>query len=378
MLIHNSGHARYVIAPYAMKTIFCGAAQSFVIDVDDRLHAWGLNNNNFVEWLGPMYSLESNAVRFTGAKQVASGNEHALILDTSGQVWGIGHNIYHETDPRVTTSWPTPFVTPLLSGIQKVACCGNSSYALATNGVLYSWGRNDFLQTDPTVSSTTEVATYTTARLTNIVDICAGWRHVSALDSSGNVRAIGSNSFLQVDATQLTSWYASSWNTIVKTGVKSLGSGSGTGFNTAVIMANDDLVIWGYNAYGGSKPAAGATAPIADISNVVKTGIKKVVATVTTTFALDYNGNLYAWGSDASYIISGTTTTDKFDTATPILTGVKDFSAGGNTNTAVHVMAIMETEKLYTWGSNWSGESDPPTQAAGGHITSKSHRIIIT
>lgn len=96
--------------------------------------------------------------------------------------------------------------------------------------------------------------------------------------------------------------------------------------------------------------------------------IKKVVSGYSFSVALFTNGDLYAWGKNASGELGIGDTTDRAN-PTFVGSGYTDVAAGQS-----HVLAVMNDGTLWGWGSNASGQIKPgssnypsPVQIGSGY-----------
>ncbi len=118
------------------------------------------------------------------------------------------------------------------------------------------------------------------------------------------------------------------------------------GGQTTAFTSNGGLRMIGRNDMGQineSESTLHLTPKLVNLTNV-----KEVSPSLTATFALTEDGNLYGWGrNENGWFLTG----DETDVSTPqlIMTGIKTFSASKWSSN--WVAAITNEGKLYTWGN---------------------------
>lgn len=149
----------------AFRRIRVGSAHTCAIDVDSKVHCWGLNIR------GQLGAVSDTACQMdivpdgipcsltpipvTGDLEFASlsaGQSHncALTPDGAAYCWGAGGSGRLGTGSLEDNPAPTPVVGNL--NFLTVSAGGNHSCAVASDGVLYCWGSNVALQLGSKVS----------------------------------------------------------------------------------------------------------------------------------------------------------------------------------------------------------------------------------
>ena len=191
-------------------SIACGSAFSMAVLSNGTVQAWGDNADGELgigaTTPNPML-VPTNVIGLNNIVMVACGDNHALALDSSGQVWAWGDNsvgelgvgpgapthLYVPTQVANTNfngrfGGPSPGPNPYLSQIKAIAAGYECSYAITADGHLLAWGRNSNGELGfgfSTVGYTNIPAPVTT--LSNICMVSAAWESAYALDNSGQV-----------------------------------------------------------------------------------------------------------------------------------------------------------------------------------------------
>ena len=71
-----------------------------------------------------------------------AGEEHAIALDISGNVWAWGENGYYQLGNSISEYEDTPIKIEGLNKINKIACGNYNSFAIGEAGEIYSFGLN--------------------------------------------------------------------------------------------------------------------------------------------------------------------------------------------------------------------------------------------
>ncbi len=184
---------------------------SLAFDSDGRAWAWGRNDYGQLG-NGEISNYELEPVRVLGLENVTdidAGINHSIALDSGNAwAWGLGSSGRLGQGSSDTTTHTTPVKVKgeggvgYLENIVDVAVTTQaSSYALDADGYVWAWGEGGSGQLGQGSSDTSTHYTPVKVKgedgigvLENITAISAGYGHVLALDSSGNVWAWGYNS----------------------------------------------------------------------------------------------------------------------------------------------------------------------------------------
>jgi len=257
--------------------------------IDSQGNVWGWGYDQGSELCMSSYSRISvpTELPLTDVTLASGAGGHALF-DSNGKVYGCGVNTYGDLGNGTTTDSPTPTAVLNLSfgSVQALVSSWQGSGALMSNGWYFDWGFNGAgqLGNGSTTNSTVPV----------LVSLHAAVTQVSQGGSDGKN---GQTVALLSDGS-VWSWGNGRWG--------QLGDGSSKSSSSPVQVATRKGVTFSAVASGGS-----------------------------TSYAIDDNGNLWAWGqnNDGQLGTGGTT-----PTSVPVSVGV---SLDGISSTAANVAGFQ-------------------------------------
>jgi len=299
----------------------------------------------------------------SGVTAVATGSSHSLVIQNgtlyafggySGGKLGIG-----QIEPY-TSYFPAPQVVTFAtndSEVKAIAAGANFSMAIVGESrTLYAWGDNSFGQvgigtsgygTGPYVPMEVKPAADGTA-MTNVTAIAAGYNHSLAI-VGGALYAWGQNDVGQLGNKTTT-------NSAVPTAVTNMGSGvtmvaAGNYFSLAI--KDDVLYAWGQNTYGqlGNGTTASYSNTPVEVKNIGP-GVQAVAAGNNAVLAVDAAGSVWAWGEQ----FDATPAPIFTDTLTNIVDVAITSTAAGDAGTIYTYYALDKEGDLYAWGGNAYGE----------------------
>jgi alpha-tubulin suppressor-like RCC1 family protein len=307
-----------------------GSYHSMALFDDGSLYAWGANGQG---QLGLGTTINNYVpTRVGGLPEIIDfslGYEFSLALAVDGTVWKWGNGVSVATQLAVT-------------GIKGIAassrCCSPYYYLLEQDG-----------------SVTNTVYNTNTDSLSNIKEIKAGYNHLLALDESGIVWAVGSNSSGQIGYGQDTDSVSRPVQVSKITNIKSIEAGNSRSF---AIDTDGQLFAWGFNDYGqlGDSTTISRNVPVL-ISSL--TNVAEVAAGYLHTLVRTDAGDLYGMGNGNSGALGDTG--NSYRIMTPIkLTEEKVTSIGtGNYSS----FFIADNGLSYSFGINTNGQlGDGTTQ----------------
>lgn len=309
-------------APKSWEKILGGFLHSMGIDKNGQAWGWGLNDvgqvgNNSTTNVSTPVSVLGTAKTF---KVPANGYGHAGAIDTSGRVWCWGGNGNGQLGVNSTVSKRTPVS---ILGANKTFCHismpadGYFTLAITNGGLIYGWGANAAgqLGTGTAVAYCTPVALAGATK--TFCKIATAQTESAAIDKNGRVWCWGNNATGQLGNNSVTN---------VCTPVSILGGNKtfcdvarGIGFAIALDKSGQ-VWGWGYNAYGqlGDNSVVSKRTPVSIM------GAKKtfcgIAASSYASYALDKNGDLWAWGNNYAGRVGDGTTVNK---STPVM--IKNF-----------------------------------------------------
>lgn len=370
------------LAATGMTGICAGGTHTLAFKNNSSAYAWGnngygqLGNTTATASAVPIqvyrYKLDEITLAgpLTGITAVSAGGNHSLAIDSGSNVWAWGDNGYGQLgDGSITVRYAAISVLTSvngspLTGASSISAGGSHSLALLGKntvingtpvdaGTVMSWGYNALGQLGNKVSvfgaystglnSTLpspvvqDVANY--PNLTSVTGIAAGGSHslflVNGNTSSATVWSCGYNFAGQLgDGTTITRNHG-----VVQVVFPIQASGLypvqiAAGLDHSLALMNDGSVwAWGLNFYGqlGNLAALGIytpqSIPVQVMVNSATTlaHVKKIVAIGNSSFAVDENGMLWAWGQNSfGQLGQGGSDTTNRNFATP----VPGFSSG--------------------------------------------------
>ena len=293
----------------------------------------------------------------SAATSTAAGSNHSLILKGDGTIWAWGDNFYGQLGDGTKIQQNVPVQVKELSNITRIAAGNGYSIALKADGTVWSWGSNGFGQLGDGTYNNKSIPVQTTG-LTDVIEIAAGPEHVVALKKDGTVWIWGS--FPGVSSTKPIKVQDIA-------DIKEIAAGHG--FNLAV-KKDGTVWAWGNNSYGqlGLNHKNNPVLPPSKISNL--SNIVSVTAGMTSSYALDVDGKVYAWGSNVWGELGDGTSSEKLQPIqVPELIDIEEISSGF---IARHCLARKKDGSVYVWGYNSFG------QLGNGTTTSSNKPIKIT
>jgi alpha-tubulin suppressor-like RCC1 family protein len=193
---------------------------SLALTSTDQLYAFGLNfsgqlgstthNNLFNATPTPaIVSLHGASGRIA---QIAAGEDHSLVLTSTGQLYAFGANtsgqLANGTNIRTDQPNPTPTIVTLPGAtghVTQIAAGAEYSLALTSTNQLYAWGDNRYGQQGTTTNINESGGVDPTPAVTTlpgatgpVIQISASAEHSLALTATGQLYAFGDNQYGQL------------------------------------------------------------------------------------------------------------------------------------------------------------------------------------
>lgn len=395
---------RVIAEATAFSRFACDKASSYLLDANGQMWAWGVNNQG---QLGQgTILMQSSPVAVTQGTQTkfvnfwvprTNTNAQVFALDQNGGLWSWGNNGgfppgllgQNNATSGFSVSSPT-LVSGSGIGVGKTQYADFFSgfgqmFALDINGNMWGWGNA------PLGNGTATAASSPTLVVGGIkwqkLDCDNSLGVVYGLDIDNNIWSWGSNGggfggFGLLGTGVSTALSTTSpvkvignkkWRKVISA---TINVSAGNGFTAPIAFAIDQtgsLYTWGNNTYGQagiafpyqtmySSPtlvAFPAGVQIRDIQYITNAG-----AADSGFYALDYNGNIWAWGFTALGAPSGLgtgLTGQALGLSTPTLVvGGHNFNkmfTKGNPSFGVDFLFAQDTNgQMWGWGNNGNGQ----------------------
>lgn len=390
--IDGAGHRSLItVADYAITgAIKGGGSHAVALTSDQKLWSWGqqgggrLGNGQMgtATMKTPQRVLKvtgSSSQVFTDAVDISAGYAHSVFLDSQGEVYACGINTAGELGNNTAVDsgvanrvLKSASPTDYLGGILQVSAGKSFSAALSDDGEVWTWGDgNRYAGKVLTQTSSPKVA------LGGIEQIATGDSFTIARDNQGKVWSWGSNTYGTLgNGTVLP---PSPLSPVVQVQL----SGTGGALTDVIEIAaggahavairqsateNGTVWCWGQQEFGrlgnGSTDIGSVTYPVKvqNGSSSFLTNVIKVAAGPSFTLALDRSGRVWSWGNNQFWQLGNNPTnrTVAGIVSFPLGTVIVAIGVGGYDSIGAPVSsagyAIDKYGKIYSWGSNASGE----------------------
>lgn len=300
----------------------------------------------------------AQVVKIEGSKY----SYHSMALFSDGTLYSWGENGQGQLGHGTTIN---NYVPSQVIGLPKIVdfALGHHSIALAEDGSVWRWGSGESTPSQYTSGMKAIAASQgtvylmntmgTVAGLSNMKDIKAGYNHLLALGEDGTVWAKDSNSHGQLGYGQDTSSSGSFVQVSKLSNIVAIEAGGNQSF---AIDADGQLFAWGRNDYGqlGDSTQVNRNVPVlvSSLANVLEVASGRL-HTLVRTEADDLYGMGYphygALGNQNSYVTTPAKLTEEKVTA---------IGAGNRSS-----FFITENGHSYSFGSNINGQlGDGTTQ----------------
>ena len=350
--------------------------RNFTITADNVL--WELYSNKNASQVGQ----EVQKAIMDNVIYVATGMSHILILRGDGSLWAYGSNLHGEIGDGTTESrWQVPI--KVFEDIIAVAAGFHSSFAIRADGTMWAWGATSNGRLGNGISSDwyeefnpLGYAQPTPVKiLDDITSIATTETHGMALRADGSLWVWGSNNFGAIGDSTITVRKVGSDGSLlgeeknndairpikIMEHVVYIAAGTHTSF---AIDTNNNLWAWGFNRFGqlGDGTTVNRLSPVKIMENVVS-----VAPGFAHTLVIRRDGSLYGWGENYFGEL-GDGTTEYRNTPVKIMSDVKFVTTGvtfsatdfdpisGSSGGAGRSFAIKTDGSLWGWGAMYPDE----------------------
>lgn len=343
------------------QTIGAGSGHSVAVTGDGGVWTWGYGSRVLGRDTGAELDDPTPAPLPTihGVREVAAGAADILAVRADGSVWSWGANRWGQMGNGSTFSgFGGPTLVGVL-GVSSVAASaighdGNTGQSFAVrsrDGSVWAWGANN--DGELGIGTTTQQSSpVQVGGLGGVTSVASGPYQTFAADGRGTLWGWG--------MTGTPDEYTQSLAPEVMIASDGVSAAAVGGYGTqvaqdsfAVRMRDGSVQTWGNDFYGelgqGTRSAdfAPAPAPVPGLAGVVSIG-----AGAWSVAALDGQGNVFTWGSNASGTLgTGDATTAVLTEPTLIpRTGAVSLSVG-----EYHVLALRPDGTIAAWGDDTFG-----------------------
>ena len=315
---------------------------------------WSWGDNTWGQLGDGTYTTRLTPVQAAGLANVvaiAAGNVHALAVKADGTVWAWGANTSGQLGDGTTTARLIPTPIAGLTGVIAVAAGEQHSLALTSDGSVWAWGENVSGQLGDGTTTMHSVPTRVPA-LTGVSRIAAGYRISFAIEDDGTgagvIWAWGANASGQLgDGSTLVRW-----SPVQVSGVTAAVAVT-AGLDFALALTRDGtLRAWGNNASGQLGDGT-TTAHLVPVPLVFASGVSAVTAGRYHSAATTNDGRTWTWGSD-SWSQLGDGGPDR--TYPQAIGGVSNALTTISSANALHTLALQADGTLAAWGTNATGQ----------------------
>jgi alpha-tubulin suppressor-like RCC1 family protein len=186
--------------------------------------------------------------------QISAECIHSLFLNSSGQVYSCGYNVYGELGRNVAYGSETTTNLGLisdLSNITQISTGYDYSLFLNSSGQVYNCGNNDNGQLGRNIAtgSKTSVNLGLISDLSSITKISANYYHSLFLNSSGQVYSCGFNTYGQLGRI-VANGSATATNLGMILDLSNITQISGETYHSLFLNSSNQVYSCGYNNYG--------------------------------------------------------------------------------------------------------------------------------
>jgi alpha-tubulin suppressor-like RCC1 family protein len=386
-----------------IKEVYDGASESFAIDTNGDVWAWGYNGYGQLGLGDTTNRLTANKITYFSNRGIkiakviindcsvntsSVAGRTTFFITTSGLLYGTGNN----GNSRLGNGTSADVSIPnLISGVSKVvnmSCTSaGSCYAITEDNSLYVWGWNGYGQLgtgDATTRAVPVLAMRDVAQssfaFSQDVSNSAGYSYALILKTDGTIWASGFNNHGQLgtgDTTNITSFVKVEFPT-GEILCKSINCQDGAyGVSTAIDVDNN-LWLWGYNGYGqlGNGTSTSLSVPFKPTSAFQGSASSvKIAGYKTGTTVLVYSKSLNSiWvsGYNGNGLLGKGTTDSSANSTFISLAGIngaiEDYEVrvndGGNTSGYI----LLTDGRVLAWGYNDLGQLG--TRPSTGNQTS--------
>ena len=275
-------------------------------------------------------------------KTIESGIRNTFAIDEEGFLWAWGNNGKGQLGDGTTDSRCIPTIIKGSVRFSKISAGEQSTAAIDANGDVWVWGFRP-------IGASNEANIYTPIKMTttgNFVDVAACKYSLLAIDKEGNLWSCGGSNSFPEDNAVLGNGTKETITTLTQvTTDTNFAKIVGGEYHALAIDKDGYLWSWGRNEYGqlGTGSLIDETVPTLVTSY---TKFSKIYANKNSSMAIDEEGYLWAWGDNENGQLGDGSNNNK--TSPVKIKRESKFKEAYVSNT--HGLMLMENGEL--WGSS--------------------------
>ncbi|WP_158520419.1 InlB B-repeat-containing protein [Bombiscardovia coagulans] len=360
-----SGGTEVTLTPPAPRgirffTVEAGKTHSMALGSDGGVYVWGSNANHELGDGTTVAKDKPAKLNVPGVKrftQISPGDGYSTAIDSQGQLWVWGDNTFGQLGDGGTSnrSTPTKLSVPAVSEFTRVSAGVSHSLAIDDQGQLWAWGSNASGQLgDGSGAHQLAPVKLSVPGAGRFVSIAAGVSHSLAVDDQGQLWAWGSNASGQLGDGS-TGDHAVPVKVSATVGAARFTRVSAGVSHSLAIDDQGQLWAWGSNASGQLGDGSGAhqLAPV-KLSVPGAGHFTQVSAKGDHSFTVDDQGQLWAWGDNSSSQLGTGVAGNQGSPAKLSVPGAGHFTHVGTGR--VFSLALDDKGQMWAWGDNAAGQ----------------------
>jgi alpha-tubulin suppressor-like RCC1 family protein len=330
---------------YKYNSIGTGAFHTSVIYSNGYVRSWGKNTEG---QLGGTGTAPITASDISNAIAISCGysNTVALLRDKTVRTWGGGSNGQLGNGTN-TTSQSTPVSPTGISNCIAIKCGDYHVGCVLVDGTVRMWGKGTSGQLGNGLAEDKSTAV-TPINVSNVIAIACGSSHTAVLLRDGTIMTWGANGSGQLGLGTTTP--SQQTQAVIPPNISNCVAIACGGNNTAVLIADGTMRIWGANGSGqlgiASTTNTSSIATPINVSNVVA-----ITCGSASTAAVIANGSLRTWGDNTYYQLGDYTNTTRTSAITPAASVLNDNTAL-EISVSFHTVCLRADTKIAVCGNN--------------------------
>ena len=315
-----------------------GAEHTLILKRDSTIWAAGANLFGQLGIDTETHKMVTSFVKILsgGAKDVAAGGGHSMVLKQDGSVWSTGRNTFGQLGDGSKTDRHS-FVKVVPSYAQAVAAGAEHSLAIMRDGSMWATGLN--MQGQLGDGTTTNRDVFVKVMYNGAAAAAAGREHSLVLKQDGSVWIVGGN-----DRNIPKNLYMQ----VISSGAKAVAAG---GFYSMVLK--QDGTVWAAGENSSGQLGDGSVKFQKEFVQVIFSGAKSMAAGYDSSIVLKEDGSVWTTGNNNFGQLGDMSKSTKFRSnfAEVIPSGVQAVATGN-----WHSMVVKQDGTLWATGANAYGQ----------------------